>query len=197
MFALQIQWAGEQYKHGDPRYQDALWIYPRTWVFEEGQLSQQPEQKWFSYADEWLDLLSFPCSSNTPLYRAVLNRRKIMSSCTYPRWGKLAVRNNRRGTLKIWYWWRCLSFFQQLMKDKPHELSLDLQMDLSVKNLKPAVVKIYDYYQPSNSDTPTQFNLINLIYRDCTTHWQTLLLNRAVQQTEPRIFHNTSPIIWW
>lgn len=38
------------------------------------------------------------------------------------------------------------------MKDTPHDLSLELLMDVPVKNLKPAIVKIYDYYQPSNLD---------------------------------------------
>lgn len=93
--------------------------------------------------------------------------------------GNLRVRNIRRGTLKIWYWWWCLSFSQQLMKDKPHELNLEVLMDLTVKNLKPAVVKIYDYYQPSNLYTPMQFNLI---YRECTTCWQTLLCNKLIPE---------------
>uniref|UniRef100_A0A6Q2XKM8 Alpha-2-macroglobulin-like 1 n=1 Tax=Esox lucius TaxID=8010 RepID=A0A6Q2XKM8_ESOLU len=41
-------------------------------------------------------------------------------------------------------------FFQQLQSAVPHNCSLDIVQQLPVKNLKPAVVKIYDYYQPSD-----------------------------------------------
>lgn len=33
------------------------------------------------------------------------------------------------------------------------ELSLDLIQELPVRNLKPAVVKLYDYYDPGKLDT--------------------------------------------
>uniref|UniRef100_A0A671V1T9 Alpha-2-macroglobulin domain-containing protein n=1 Tax=Sparus aurata TaxID=8175 RepID=A0A671V1T9_SPAAU len=42
-----------------------------------------------------------------------------------------------------------LFFLQQLTKDIPINHSLQLVQEHSVQNLKPAVVKIYDYYQPS------------------------------------------------
>ena len=42
---------------------------------------------------------------------------------------------------------------QQLMKDVPNDYSLELIQELPVQNLKPAVVKIYDYYQPSKDDS--------------------------------------------
>ena len=39
------------------------------------------------------------------------------------------------------------------MKDVPNDYSLELIQELPVQNLKPAVVKIYDYYQPSKDDS--------------------------------------------
>ena len=41
----------------------------------------------------------------------------------------------------------------QLKKGERMKYSLHLQQDYRVQNLKPAVVKIYDYYEPSNADT--------------------------------------------
>ncbi|XP_045897240.1 pregnancy zone protein-like, partial [Micropterus dolomieu] len=46
-----------------------------------------------------------------------------------------------------------LVYITELTKDIPINHSLDLLQELPVQNLKPAVVKIYDYYQPSKSDT--------------------------------------------
>jgi len=43
---------------------------------------------------------------------------------------------------------------QQLEKDLPIFYRLDLIQELRVGNLKPAVVKIYDYYQPSKTRRP-------------------------------------------
>lgn len=49
------------------------------------------------------------------------------------------------------------------MKDIPINHTLDLIQQVQVQNLKPALVKIYDYYQPSEtsfsapSDPPDQF----------------------------------------
>uniref|UniRef100_A0A3Q3XBL7 Alpha-macroglobulin receptor-binding domain-containing protein n=1 Tax=Mola mola TaxID=94237 RepID=A0A3Q3XBL7_MOLML len=40
-----------------------------------------------------------------------------------------------------------------LKNGEPMKYSLDLLQDYPVQNLKPAVVKIYDYYEPSNADT--------------------------------------------
>uniref|UniRef100_A0A8P4KGZ8 Alpha-2-macroglobulin n=1 Tax=Dicentrarchus labrax TaxID=13489 RepID=A0A8P4KGZ8_DICLA len=47
-----------------------------------------------------------------------------------------------------------LFFFQQLPKDIPINHNLELIQELPVQNLKPAVVKIYDYYQPSKTLSP-------------------------------------------
>uniref|UniRef100_A0A8C2YY95 Alpha-2-macroglobulin-like n=1 Tax=Cyclopterus lumpus TaxID=8103 RepID=A0A8C2YY95_CYCLU len=41
-------------------------------------------------------------------------------------------------------------FSQQLLRDTPIFYRLDLIQELRVQNLKPAVVKIYDYYQPGD-----------------------------------------------
>uniref|UniRef100_A0A672JGD0 Alpha-1-macroglobulin-like n=1 Tax=Salarias fasciatus TaxID=181472 RepID=A0A672JGD0_SALFA len=41
-------------------------------------------------------------------------------------------------------------YLRELPKDTPINHSLDLIQELQVKDLKPAVVKIYDYYQPSD-----------------------------------------------
>uniref|UniRef100_A0A672JGC3 Alpha-2-macroglobulin domain-containing protein n=1 Tax=Salarias fasciatus TaxID=181472 RepID=A0A672JGC3_SALFA len=42
-----------------------------------------------------------------------------------------------------------LVYLQQLLKDKPVTHRLELVQELPVQNLKPAVVHIYDYYQPT------------------------------------------------
>ncbi|CAN9511029.1 unnamed protein product [Ophioblennius macclurei] len=51
-----------------------------------------------------------------------------------------------------------LVYLRELPKDTPINHSLDLIQELPVKNLKPAVVKIYDYYQPSDQ-TETEYVL--------------------------------------
>ncbi|XP_030601195.1 alpha-2-macroglobulin-like [Archocentrus centrarchus] len=45
---------------------------------------------------------------------------------------------------------RVLVYLRELPKDTPINLSLEIIQELPVDNLKPAVVKIYDYYQPSD-----------------------------------------------
>uniref|UniRef100_A0A8P4GBH0 Alpha-2-macroglobulin-like n=1 Tax=Dicentrarchus labrax TaxID=13489 RepID=A0A8P4GBH0_DICLA len=47
-----------------------------------------------------------------------------------------------------------LVYIQELPKDIPINHSLELIQELPVQNLKPAVVKIYDYYQPSKTLSP-------------------------------------------
>ncbi|XP_029028302.1 alpha-2-macroglobulin-like [Betta splendens] len=49
-----------------------------------------------------------------------------------------------------------LVYFSELVKETPHNHHLDLVQEIQVQNLKPAVVKIYDYYQPSDQ-TETQY----------------------------------------
>ena len=41
--------------------------------------------------------------------------------------------------------------YLELSKDVPITHSLELIQEVQVQNLKPAVVKIYDYYQPSKT----------------------------------------------
>uniref|UniRef100_A0A3Q1K3Z3 Alpha-2-macroglobulin-like n=1 Tax=Anabas testudineus TaxID=64144 RepID=A0A3Q1K3Z3_ANATE len=43
-----------------------------------------------------------------------------------------------------------LVYIQELLKDIPINHQLELVQEIPVQNLKPAVVKIYDYYQPSD-----------------------------------------------
>ncbi|XP_033969253.1 alpha-2-macroglobulin-like [Trematomus bernacchii] len=43
-----------------------------------------------------------------------------------------------------------LVYIRELPKDIPINHSLDLRQEIPVQNMKPAVVKIYDYYQPSD-----------------------------------------------
>ncbi|MCX7557848.1 hypothetical protein OS187_13710, partial [Xanthomonadaceae bacterium JHOS43] len=43
-----------------------------------------------------------------------------------------------------------LVYIQELPKGIPINHSLELIQEVPVQNLKPAVVKIYDYYQPSD-----------------------------------------------
>ncbi|KAF3847190.1 hypothetical protein F7725_020218, partial [Dissostichus mawsoni] len=43
-----------------------------------------------------------------------------------------------------------LVYIRELPKDIPINHSLDLRLEIPVQNMKPAVVKIYDYYQPSD-----------------------------------------------
>uniref|UniRef100_A0A8P4KJ18 Alpha-2-macroglobulin n=1 Tax=Dicentrarchus labrax TaxID=13489 RepID=A0A8P4KJ18_DICLA len=47
-----------------------------------------------------------------------------------------------------------LVYIQELPKDIPINHNLELIQELPVQNLKPAVVKIYDYYQPSKTLSP-------------------------------------------
>lgn len=47
-----------------------------------------------------------------------------------------------------------VSFPVQLAKDTPVEHSLDLIEEFPVDNLKPAVVMLYDYYEPSKTRAP-------------------------------------------
>ncbi|KAM8902765.1 alpha-1-macroglobulin-like [Spinachia spinachia] len=44
-----------------------------------------------------------------------------------------------------------LVYVSELEKHVPIHYTLDLIQELQVQNLKPAVVKIYDYYQPSET----------------------------------------------
>lgn len=46
----------------------------------------------------------------------------------------------------------CVSF--QLKKDEVKTYSVTLEEELPVRNLKPAVVKVYDYYQTSEYGVP-------------------------------------------
>ena len=55
----------------------------------------------------------------------------------------------------------------QLKKGEPMKYSLHLQQDYRVQNLKPAVVKIYDGYKPSNADT--QLHTKPYLYRPWMT----------------------------
>ncbi len=43
----------------------------------------------------------------------------------------------------------CSSFVLQVPKGVPMSYNLQLKRVLAVKNLKPAVINVYDYYQPS------------------------------------------------
>lgn len=43
----------------------------------------------------------------------------------------------------------CLVYLQQLQKNIPINYKLHIKQVLPVKNLKPAVIKVYDYYQTS------------------------------------------------
>ncbi|XP_062275147.1 alpha-2-macroglobulin-like [Scomber scombrus] len=45
-----------------------------------------------------------------------------------------------------------LVYLEKLIKNIPIKHSLDITQELEVQNLKPALVKIYDYYQPSDQD---------------------------------------------
>lgn len=47
---------------------------------------------------------------------------------------------------------RLVLLLQQLPQNIPIFHTLDLIQEIPVQNLKPAIVKIYDYYQPSKSD---------------------------------------------
>uniref|UniRef100_A0A7N8XDN8 Alpha-2-macroglobulin-like n=1 Tax=Mastacembelus armatus TaxID=205130 RepID=A0A7N8XDN8_9TELE len=49
-------------------------------------------------------------------------------------------------------------YLTELTKNVPVDHQLELIQELSVEKLKPAVVKIYDYYQPSKTDTQTSID---------------------------------------
>lgn len=71
--------------------------------------------------------------------------------------------------VKLWYRFQHVFFLlQQLPQNLDINHTLELIQELSVQNLKPAVVKIYDYYQPSNTDT---FILPPIHYCN-KEHWQ-------------------------
>ncbi|XP_032446250.1 murinoglobulin-2-like isoform X2 [Xiphophorus hellerii] len=48
-------------------------------------------------------------------------------------------------------------YLRELQRGVPINHSLELQQELPVQNLKPAVIKIYDYYQPSDQ-AETEYN---------------------------------------
>ncbi|KAJ3590697.1 hypothetical protein NHX12_008646 [Muraenolepis orangiensis] len=58
-------------------------------------------------------------------------------------------------------------YLQPFLQHIPVNHSLDILQDIAVENLKPAVVKIYDYYQPSDQ-AETQYNF-------CTAACQALM----------------------
>ncbi|XP_029028279.1 alpha-2-macroglobulin-like [Betta splendens] len=53
---------------------------------------------------------------------------------------------------------RVLVYFSLVPKGLPLEHTLDLVQEIAVQNLKPAVVKIYDYYQPSDNAVTEYIN---------------------------------------
>lgn len=63
--------------------------------------------------------------------------------------------------VKLWYPFDPVFFLLQQLPQNIHiNHSLELIQELPVQNLKPAVVKIYDYYQPSNTDTLSWFMIV-------------------------------------
>uniref|UniRef100_A0A3B4XCH6 Alpha-2-macroglobulin-like n=1 Tax=Seriola lalandi dorsalis TaxID=1841481 RepID=A0A3B4XCH6_SERLL len=57
-------------------------------------------------------------------------------------------------------------YIRELPKDIDINHSLELIQELPVQNLKPAVVKIYDYYQPSKTDTQSSYTHHNPFHTD-------------------------------
>lgn len=114
-----------------------------------------------------------PHSSKVPHWWIVLNKQKIMFWCIYRRWAIFTVWIPDDDVCIITECVFCFVNSVQLPKDMPKNYSLTIIEELRVENLKPAVIKIYDYYQPST--TLTHFT--------ATAHWHTLLLSGAVQQT--------------
>uniref|UniRef100_A0A3P9BYS0 Alpha-2-macroglobulin n=1 Tax=Maylandia zebra TaxID=106582 RepID=A0A3P9BYS0_9CICH len=71
-----------------------------------------------------------------------------------------------------------LVYLEELSKDTPINHSLEIIQELPVDNLKPAVVKIYDYYQPG----PSLTNVLQVIVKFSTTIWR-------CRQNSSREFH--------
>lgn len=92
-------------------------------------------------------LLSTLRSSVVPCWWIVLKRIGTEFSSTSVRSDK----SEARVDLHIRSQWWGHSFRQQLLKDIPINHTLDLIQETPVQNLKPALVKIYDYYQPSRT----------------------------------------------
>uniref|UniRef100_A0A3P9C0N3 Alpha-2-macroglobulin n=1 Tax=Maylandia zebra TaxID=106582 RepID=A0A3P9C0N3_9CICH len=72
-----------------------------------------------------------------------------------------------------------LVYLEELSKDTPINHSLEIIQELPVDNLKPAVVKIYDYYQPGPSLTKLYSNM-------CLYRWLLLwkFINKACRHDE-------------
>lgn len=56
------------------------------------------------------------------------------------------------GALQTCYWLCHLFFLQQLIDKLKIHYSLEIIQEVQVQNLKPAMVKMYDYYQPGKTD---------------------------------------------
>ncbi|CAI5657448.1 unnamed protein product [Oreochromis niloticus] len=76
-----------------------------------------------------------------------------------------------------------LVYLEELSKDTPINHSLEILQDLPVDNLKPAVVKIYDYYQPGPS-------LAKLYSNSTLTHFRGFIrLNSSYKLMFPSVGH--------
>ncbi|KAL4009413.1 hypothetical protein ACER0C_003265 [Sarotherodon galilaeus] len=76
-----------------------------------------------------------------------------------------------------------LVYLEELPKDTPINHSLDIIQELPVDNLKPAVVKIYDYYQPGPS-------LTKLYSNSTLTHFRgSIRLNSSYKLMFPSVGH--------
>lgn len=92
----------------------------------------------------WMDCT---CSSARRCWWIVLKRRRTEFSSTLTRSDGAAG----SADLQIRSPWLRQSFLQQLLKDIPIIHTLNVIQEVPVQNLKPALVKIYDYYQPSET----------------------------------------------
>lgn len=55
----------------------------------------------------------------------------------------------------------------QLKKDEPKIYSVTVEEELPVRNLKPAVVKVYDYYQTSKSSAHFAYAKTTVEFSEC------------------------------
>ncbi|XP_067363577.1 pregnancy zone protein-like [Channa argus] len=76
---------------------------------------------------------------------------------------------------------RVLLYIRELPKDTAVNHSLELVQEVPVQSLKPAVVQIYDYYQPSKADTLTSHTTLNTS-TETSAHDDTTVFSAAVQK---------------
>lgn len=175
----QISWKGAHHQYDYSGFENALWVFSRSRLFGEGELLWCDLYPWRSclICVPFLRLKVFcPCNVNdlssqlrgsSRVDRVDIKDDHVLLYLTEVRWKPLISLKYNGLHLKIIYFAVSVSkaeiqklllrsfndpyvcFSQQLTSLFPFHITLDIIQEFPVQNLKPAVVKIYDYYQPS------------------------------------------------